>query len=226
MFGDLAVMYTYEGYKYFLLVVDGFSSKVFVRPLQSKKSSLVAKALEDIFIEFNAQIYVFETDRGTEFQGACKALFKSKNIIYVPKFGRNKAFLSESYIRIVKRRLYLTLRGTLNQNWIEVLETVVNNLNNTPIKKLGYLKPNMISSEADSVLVAKAKSQLAIKSFREPNFKSQLENQELYQKKKNTFKKDDYCYVDFDEKLFDKSFDVVVNCNMITTNSFLFQKKF
>ena len=84
----------------------------------------------------------------------------------------------------MKRRLYLTLRGTLNQNWIEVLETVVNNLNNTPIKKLGYLKPNMISSEADSVLVAKAKSQLAIKSFREPNFKSQLENQVLYQKKK------------------------------------------
>ena len=39
MFGDLAVMYSFEEYQYFLLVVDGFSSKVFVRPLKSKKSS-------------------------------------------------------------------------------------------------------------------------------------------------------------------------------------------
>ena len=61
VFGDLAVMYPYDGFNYFLLVVDGFSSKVFVRPLKSKKSSLVAKALDDIFSEFNAQIYVFET---------------------------------------------------------------------------------------------------------------------------------------------------------------------
>ena len=61
MFGDLAVMYPFDGYNYFLLVVDGFSSKVFVRPLKNKTSSLVAKALDDIFEEFNSQIYVFET---------------------------------------------------------------------------------------------------------------------------------------------------------------------
>ena len=61
VFGDLAVMYPYDGFNYFLLVVDGFSSKVFVRPLKNKKSSLVAKALDDIFSEFNSQVYVFET---------------------------------------------------------------------------------------------------------------------------------------------------------------------
>ena len=61
VFGDLAVMYPFDGYNYFLLVVDGFSSKVFVRPLKNKTSSLVAKAIDDIFEEFNSQIYVFET---------------------------------------------------------------------------------------------------------------------------------------------------------------------
>ena len=82
VFGDLALMYPFEEYRYFLLVVDGFSSKVFVRPLKSKQSLVVSKALEDIFEEFNAQIYVFETDRGTEFQGPCKQLFK-KNILFM-----------------------------------------------------------------------------------------------------------------------------------------------
>ena len=71
-------MYEYDGFKYFLLVVDGFSSKIFVRPLKSKDSSTVAKALEDIFEEFQAQIYVFETDRGSEFKGPCTKLFKKK----------------------------------------------------------------------------------------------------------------------------------------------------
>ena len=61
VFGDLAVMFPYEGFQYFLLVVDGFSSKIFVRPLKAKNSTIVAKALSDIFDEFNAQIYVFET---------------------------------------------------------------------------------------------------------------------------------------------------------------------
>lgn len=61
---DLAVMFEYESYKYFLLVVDVYSTKVFVRPLKNKTSTLTARALRDIFSEFNSKIYVFETDRG------------------------------------------------------------------------------------------------------------------------------------------------------------------
>ena len=62
--GDIAVMFEYESYKYFLLVVDTYSTKVFVRPLKNKSSALTSKALRDIFTEFNSKIYVFETDRG------------------------------------------------------------------------------------------------------------------------------------------------------------------
>ena len=61
---DIAQMYTYDNYKYFLLVVDAFSSKVFVRPLKSKNSLKVKDAFEDIFQEFKAKIYVLQTDRG------------------------------------------------------------------------------------------------------------------------------------------------------------------
>ena len=62
--GDIAQMYTYDNYKYFLLVVDAFSSKVFVRPLKSKNSLEVKDAFEDIFEEFKAKVYVLQTDRG------------------------------------------------------------------------------------------------------------------------------------------------------------------
>ena len=104
----------------------------------------------------------------------------------------------------------MTLRGTLNQNWVDVLENVVDNLNNTPIKKLGYLKPNMVNTEADSVTVLKAQEEIGIVPYKEPNYKIQEANQKAYEKNQKQFQKGDYCYVDFDEKLFDKSFDVVV----------------
>jgi hypothetical protein len=103
VFGDIAFMYEFQEYKYFLLVVDGFSSKTFVRALKTKDSKIVALALEDIFKEFKSQIYVFETDRGTEFQGASKKLFKKNHIIYKSKYGINKAFMAENYIRIIKK---------------------------------------------------------------------------------------------------------------------------
>ena len=153
---------------------------------------------------------LFLLDRGSEFQGACKELYKRRHIVYRAKYGKNKAFLSESYIRIVKRRLYMTLRGSLNQNWPKFLEIVVKNLNNIPNKKLGFLKPTAINNEADSVLVSNAKKELNIETFREPNFKQQQINQKNYENSKNEFQVGDFCYVDFDEKLFDKSFDVVV----------------
>ena len=149
-------------------------------------------------------------DRGSEFQGACKEVFKRRHIIYRAKYGKNKAFLSESYIRIVKRRLYMTLRGSLNQNWVKFLEIVVQNLNNIPNVKLGFLKPNAINNEADSVAVSNAKRELNIDIFREPDFKQQQKNQKNYESSKTEFQAGDYCYLDFDEKLFDKSFDVVV----------------
>ena len=104
----------------------------------------------------------------------------------------------------------MALRGTLNQNWVKLLEIVVKNLNNIPNEKLGFLKPNSIENEADSVTVSNAKNALNINTFREPNFKEQEKNQLNYKNLKNEFQVGDFCYVDFDEKLFDKSFDVVV----------------
>ena len=92
-------MYSFDNYNYFLLVVDAFSSKVFVRPIKSKSAEVVKQAFEDIFKEFKAPIYVLQTDRGKEFLGKpCQKFFKENSIIYRSKIGRNKAFLGISSI--------------------------------------------------------------------------------------------------------------------------------
>jgi hypothetical protein len=209
---DIAYMFEYNSFKYFLLVVDCFSSKIFTFPLKSRDSATVAKAFEKLMSQFQSEIYEIQTDRGKEFLGPCKKLFREKHILYRQKFGKNKANFAEHSILLVKRKLYQLMRGILSQNWVKFLPKVVQSLNNTPLKKLGWLTPNSIHSEEDSVKVRKAKELKNIETYSEPDYKTQRENQLNYEKK-NELKPNDFVYLDFDEKLFDKSFDVSVNKN-------------
>ena len=68
----------------------------------------------------------------------------------------------------------------------------------------------MINNEADSVLVKEAKTALKVTTFKEPDYKTQQQNQIQFESSHSQLQKGNFCYVDFDEKLFDKSFDVVV----------------
>ena len=208
---DIAYMFEDDnGFKYFLLAVDCFSSKVFTVPLKNKDSNSVAKAFVTIFKEFGAQIYEIQTDKGKEFLGPCKTLFRENKILYRTKLGKNKANFAEHSILVVKRKLYMLLRGILSHDWVNYLSKVTQALNNTPIQHLGWLKPISITSESDSVKVQKAQEEHNVKVYTEPNFHIQRENQINYESKKNTLQVNDYVYLNFEEKIFDKSFDVAV----------------
>jgi len=96
---DLAFMFPYNGFKYFLLVTDCYSSKVFVEPLKSKESKEVSSAFKKILDEFKAKVYEIQTDSGTEFKGFSQKLFQSEKIVYRRKFGKNKASFSGIVIK-------------------------------------------------------------------------------------------------------------------------------
>lgn len=122
------------------------------------------------------------------------------------KFGKNKANFVENKIRIIKRLLYMQLRDNLSQNWPELLPKVVENYNNTPLKHLGYMKPNDIQTIADSLEVRNAQAKHNVVIYNEPNFRQQIQNQLDYTNKSTGFKVGDYVYANEEEKLFDKSF--------------------
>ena len=208
---DIAYMFDYNDFKYFLLVVDCFSSKIFCKALKNKSSESVAKAFEIIFKEFGAQIYEIQTDRGKEFLGPCKTLFKTKDILYRTKLGKNKANFAEHSILVVKRKLYMLLRGILSQDWVKFLPKVVEGLNDTPMQRLGWLKPNSIKSEVDSVKVKSAQLKNNIEVYEEPSFHNQEENQKNYESNQKNLQVNNYVYLSFEENLFAKSFDVSVS---------------
>jgi len=63
---DLAFMpESPEGYKYFLVLIDAFSRRMFAEPIKTKSSEEVGKAFEKIFSEFGSQITKLETDQGS-----------------------------------------------------------------------------------------------------------------------------------------------------------------
>jgi hypothetical protein len=88
---DIAYMFEYNSFKYFLLVVDCYSSKIFTVPLKTRDSQSVAIAFETVITQFNATIYEIQTDRGKEFLGPCQKVFKKHKILYKTKLGKNKA---------------------------------------------------------------------------------------------------------------------------------------
>ena len=104
----------------------------------------------------------------------------------------------------------MTLRGTLNQNWVESLEKIVSSMNNTQIKRLGFLRPNDITTEIDTVFVRLAQKEHNIEVNKEKSLEDQKENQINYASNPTNIQINDYVYRDFDQKLFDKSYNVSV----------------
>jgi hypothetical protein len=110
----------------------------------------------------------------------------------------------------MKKQLFLMLRSGLSKDWVKYLPNVVNSYNSTPLKKLGFLRPNDIRTEFDSVLIDIEKKKNNISTFQEPSVKDQIQNQKTYEKNSNKLQIGDFVYFNFNKKLFDKSFDVQV----------------
>ena len=209
---DLASMFEFDGFNYFLIVVDIFTSKVYAQALKDKSSATTAVALKTLLAKFHTTPTTIECDQGREFLGDVKKFLMKEHILLKFKYGANKASVVEHYIYLVKKRLYMLLRGTLSKNWIEHLEKICDDFNNTPLKRLGWLKPSDINSLRDSIRVTEAKKANNVPILTEPSFQEQQKNQSTYEANpKNKIQLHSYVLLDFKETpVFDKSFDVSV----------------
>lgn len=196
-----------DGYKYFLLLTDCFSLKLWCEPLKSKEASVVQKAFEKIFSEIQFPISEIQTDAGGEFKGNQK-FFKENHILFKVKTGtKNKANYSEAGIYLVKKRLFMLMRSKLTTFWSKYLPDVVKALNERPLKRLGYLRPSDVSSPLDAVKVQEARRNHNIKVYEEPDWRTQEKNQKAYESdSKNVFQKGTFVYADDPQRPFKKSF--------------------
>ncbi len=203
---DLAYMYPYEDYKYFIVFIDCFSYQLKIQALKNKKSETVLKAFEK-FLK-GKTIEKLETDLGTEYS-LCKKLCKTRKILYNFKRGQNKANFAEHAILQIKKRLYKMLRGTLSKDWPSYLSNIEKDFNKTPLKNLGFFAPKDINDSIDTYLVINAQKLLNSKK-QLPTLEEQQINVQNYDESKTNFKVKDFVYLNYKTDTFSKSFDVQV----------------
>lgn len=204
---DLAHMYSFKGYRYFIVFIDCYSFKLYLQALKNKKSVSVFESFKT-YLQ-NNDIEKLETDLGTEYS-LCKKYCKQNSILYNFKKGQNKANFAEYAILQVKRRLYTMLRGTLSDDWPSYLPIIQSDFNKTPMKRLGFFAPKDINDIVDTYLVEQEKKRLNLTEDQIPTFQEQNRNQKNYDKNTHNLNVGDYVYLNVKKETFTKSFDVQV----------------
>jgi hypothetical protein len=205
---DLAEMKMFNKFRYFLLVVDVFSWKIFCVALRKKNAPIVQKAFLQIFEQFGSPITELQTDQGSEFIGS-RSFFADHHIVFKTKHQRNKAAIAEHAIFLVKRKLYLLMRSQKTLDWVKLLPTAVTLLNARHVKKIGNLAPAEIHSMLDDVKVQKALQLECKEPESGPSLLEQSQNQAEYAKT-GKIQVGSFVYLDKKEKSFSKSFDYKV----------------
>ena len=129
-----------RGYVYILIVIDCFSRRVWSYSMKEKSAQWTADAFSNIFKTFDEFPKNIITDGGLEFfNSAVKKVFDSYGINHFkcPTKTTWKASMAERAIQTIKSRLEKYFSKTKQRIWVNVIEQIVNNYNETPHRSIG-----------------------------------------------------------------------------------------
>ena len=134
-------------YVYILILIDCFSKKVYCAPMKDKSMVSSVKAFESIFVKLDEFPTHLVTDGGLEFfNSEVRKLFINYGINHykIPTKTDWKASMVERVNRTIKSRLQKYFYKNKTKNWINIIDQVVDNYNNTPHSAIG-VAPNEVS---------------------------------------------------------------------------------
>lgn len=125
------------------------------------------------------------------------------------KYGEKKSNFAEYGIYLLKRRIYSLIR-TLNirgNHWENYISDLVKDINETPVKSIGHIRPGDINSSYDNV---KIDNFLAKKP--EIPYRTLMKNQKKYESNSKLIQIGAYVYANLKTSAaFDKSYDFKVS---------------
>lgn len=192
-----------SGYSLLLVCIDIFSRFAFVRPLRTKHSREIVKALLDIFKSTNRKPYMIQSDAGTEFTGKdMKYFLQNEGIKFrIPRTTLPaKAAVVESFNKTLKQKInrYLDWKKITNQpnekRYIDDLQMIINDYNNTVHTRI-RAKPIDVKKENSAEFYHKQKLLF------EKKFKNELKKKQI-----SKIHEGDFVRVKRKRKLFEKGF--------------------
>ena len=135
-----------EGNKFWLIMIDVFSKSLWVEPVKDKTHQSITNALQKIFDRTNRRPKNIRSDNGAEFKNKWVNQFFKKNEInaYTTK-NETKANYAERVIRTLKTMMYRYFSHKETYTYIETLQDLVSNYNNSPHTTLNGRAPNDVT---------------------------------------------------------------------------------
>ena len=174
-----------SGYNYILVVIDCFSKKLWTRPLKTKRGQETAEALRSILESMKYPVQTMIFDEGLEYVNKYVSnLLNEFNIHSYHIKSRLKASTAERVNRTIKQALWKIFHETKKTRWIDKIDDVVENYNNTYHTTI-KMAPNQVTwdnrQEVFTNSFPKIKDRITCKLKRGDRVRVQL-NKDLFEK--------------------------------------------
>ena len=151
--GDL-IEYTQSDFRhansnfgYILVIIDCFTKKAYARPVKKKNKFAVSNALQSILNELGNYPNTLITDEGLEFYNKnVREILDKYGIHHYSIKTKMKASIVERFNRTLRSRLQKYFYKNKTKRWIDVLDQMIDNYNNTPHRSIG-MSPNEVSDD-------------------------------------------------------------------------------
>ena len=132
-----------DGHGYYLVCIDVLSRMTYAEPVKKKEHTYMKAAFDHIFRRAGTKPWKIYTDSGWEFESAqMRAYFSRKDILKFHSSAERElhATVAERANRTIKDRLYRFFSVENTLRWIDVLEDIVDDINNSVCRMTG-MKP-------------------------------------------------------------------------------------
>ena len=136
-----------SGFNYILVVIDCFSKFLWCIPLRTKTAKDTGSGLRSIFnsMKFPVQTIIF--DQGLEYvNSVVQNLLKERGVYSYHILTKTKASSAERVIKTIKHIIWKIFTHNKNNRWIDILEDLTINYNNTYHKSI-KMKPIEVTWE-------------------------------------------------------------------------------
>jgi len=156
---------TNKNYKYLLVFIDVFTRKVFLKPLKKKNVDDVLFNIIDIFKDYIPHVITSDSDL-TFLSNKIQELFNEYSIyhdVIIARDDHKVLGIIDRFALNIKTVLSKLFLRNNNTNWIDNIEDIVENYNNTPHSSIENLSPNQATLEknqADIAMINSSKSKM------------------------------------------------------------------
>jgi hypothetical protein len=134
-----------DNFRFLLIVIDTLSRYLWLAPLLDKTHGSVIKGFKKLFPK-GLKCKVLTTDNGSEYKNRwVKKYLKDNKVYHYTTNTTRKAGLAERVISSVKILMYRYFTYKKTYYYLDVLDSLVDNYNNTPHRSLFFMSPSDIN---------------------------------------------------------------------------------